>query len=328
MIPDNPAQVAVVGMINSFNRAELLRTALPSLAAALRTSKHTGAITVFDAGSTDGSCEFVREFQQAHPEIPVVLVVSQPGEPNTFSDGINRGCAAAMAAFPNLRWFFLFETDNWMADASPLDAALALGDAVKDIGAIGFTVRKYAGTSPGYGCRFPTALEFVLGAQLAAKLGLDRSEGPAVTMSHELPAFECDAVYTSPIVIRREAWEKSGGLDADQFPFSDCDIDWAWRLKKQGWKQAVLRTDKVVHDNKETLSKWSHTRVFHLHKARLRLIRRHRRTPVFLVKGGLMLRHLGELLGLALLVHKPALYLPRLKKRWALLMAVPGNYGN
>jgi len=328
MIPDNPAQVSVVGMINSFNRADLLRIALPSLAAALRTSKHTGSITVFDAGSTDGSCEFVREFQQAHPEIPVVLVVSQPGEPNTFSDGINRGCAAAMAAFPNLRWFFLFETDNWMADASPLDAALALGDAAKDIGAMGFTVRKYSGTSPGYGCRFPTALEFVLGAHLAAKLGLDRSEGPAVPMSRELPAFECDAVYTSPIVIRREAWEKSGGLDAEQFPFSDCDIDWAWRLQKLGWKQAVLRTDKVVHDNKETLSKWSHTRVFHLHKARLRLIRRHRRTPVFLVKAGLMLRHLGELLGLALLVHQPKLYLPRLKKRWTLLMAVPGNYGN
>ena len=111
-------------------------------------------------------------------------------------------------------------------------------------------------------------------------------------------------------------------------PVAPGDIDWAWRLRKLGWKQAVLRTDKVVHDNKETLSKWSHTRVFHLHKARLQLIRRHRRAPVFLVKAGLMLRHLGELLGLALLVHRPKLYLPRLKKRWALLTAVPGNYEN
>lgn len=316
----------VVGVINSFNRSELLRFALPSLASALKGSRLPGAIVVFDAGSTDGSREFISEFSKASAEVPIRSVFCRLGEPNSFSDGINRATAAAISEFPSLRWFLLFETDNLMEDHRPLDDAISFAEAHPDVGAVGFTTRLLSGKPAGCGCRFPTAFEFLIGLRLATLFHLDRSEGAVIEASEGRRAFECDAVYTSPLVIRREAWAKNGGLDAGRFPFSDCDVDWAWRLRKLGWRQLVLRTEKVVHDNRDIVSVWSKNRAIHFHRGRLRLLRLHRGTPALPLKLGLAMRHLGELLVCSVLFYPRRRHLPRLRARGSLLRTVFRGY--
>src|SRR5699024_2555903 len=112
----------------------------------------------------------------------------------------------------------------------------------------------------------------------------------------DLTWSECDVVYTSPLLVRREAWERSGGFDSAQFPFSDCDLDWAWRLRKLGLKQAVVQTEAVIHDNREALSHWLASRALHFHRARLRLLRRHRGEWILAALPALWMRHVGELL--------------------------------
>ena len=82
-------------------------------------------------------------------------------------------------------------------------------------------------------------------------------------------------------------------MDAREFPFSDCDVDWAWRLSKLGWKLAVIKTTGVIHDNRETLSEWSGKRVIHFHRARMKLLKRHT-GDVSSIKKLLFARHAGE----------------------------------
>src|SRR5262249_34593297 len=109
----------------------------------------------------------------------------------------------------------------------------------------------------------------------------------------------CDVVFTSPLLIRREAWEQSHGFDAAAFPFSDGDLDWAWRCAGLGWKMAVIASDDVIHDNLERLSAWSANRVVDFHRSRLRLLKRHRGKHIALVKPLLFARHCLEAMILA-----------------------------
>ena len=97
------------------------------------------------------------------------------------------------------------------------------------------------------------------------------------------------------MLIRRTVWEKSGGFDAEAFPFGECDLDWAWRVYKLGLgTQAVIRSDAVVHDNRAQASAWSDNRVVDFHRARLRLLRRHRGRWVGVIKPLLFARHAAE----------------------------------
>ena len=316
--------VEIVGIVNSFDRLALLQEGLPTLLSALRECGRAGAIVVFDAGSSDGSCQWVEQWARENADFPILQIQLAPGEPNTFSDGINRACDAALARFPALKWFFLFETDNWVADAAPLEMALELAESYPDLGAVGFTVSKHDGSRAGYGARFPTLAEFALGPQFATRLPA-RDLVVAPLEFDRARAWQSDVVYTSPLLVRRRAWEQTGGLDAGSFPFSDCDVDWAWRARALGWKQAVIEVEGVVHDNRQTASQWSQSRVFHFHKGRMHLMRRHRQPRLSLLKIALVLRHFAEIAVLAAMPQRPH-QRSNIAKRWRLLRRVAREY--
>ena len=106
--------IELVAVINSFNRRELLQQAVTSLALALRNISFGSAIVVFDAGSTDGSIEFVEEWRAQNTADNLVLVLA--GDDRTsFSEGVNIGCATALERFPDSRWLLLYETDNCLS---------------------------------------------------------------------------------------------------------------------------------------------------------------------------------------------------------------------
>jgi GT2 family glycosyltransferase len=135
------------------------------------------------------------------------------------------------------------------------------------------------------------------------------------------------------LLIRREAWLQTGGLDAERFPFSETDVDWAWRCAKAGWKTAVIASDQVVHDNLQQASAWSANRVIEFHRSRLRLLKRHRGEWVGLIKPGLFLRHGIETLLLTLRKGSDAVAATKLEKRKQMLRTVwndylPGNSKN
>ena len=118
-VPNRP--VELVAVINSYNRKALLERAITSLMEALRKAPFESAVVVFEAGSNDGSKEFLEEWRRRYPGDPLVVVTPQD-ERASFSDGVNSGCAAAIARFPSCRWLLLYETDNSLEQAEPLRA--------------------------------------------------------------------------------------------------------------------------------------------------------------------------------------------------------------
>ena len=318
--------IELAAAINSFNRRQLLEKAITSLSSALRKVPFGSAIVVFDAGSNDGSREFLDDWKRSNPQDNLTIV--RPGHGGTsFSDGVNAACSSALTQFPGCRWLLLFETDNWVSDAEPISRAIALLQRQPRLAAAGFTVRKHNGSYCGYGMRFPSFLSLALGPNLALLWNLHPPNESPWQVSDAIRWRLCDIVFTSPLVIRREAWEQVGGFDADSFPFSDSDLDWAWRSAKAGWKIAVIASDGVVHDNLEQASAWSANRAVDFHRSRFRLLSRHRGRWAALLKPVLFLRHCAEALALAWKARSDPIANGKLQKRRQMLRSVWADYG-
>jgi len=207
-----------------------------------------------------------------------------------------------------------------------LEKGISLLKREAQLAAAGFTVKQHDGKFYGYGMRFPTALSFVLGQNLAARLNLAAPNNSAWRLSDGIRWRTCDVVFTSPLLVRREAWEQSGGLDTANFPFSDTDLDWAWRCAKLGWKMATIASDHVVHDNLEQLSAWSANRALDFHRNRFRLLKRHRGKHVGLLKPFLFLRHGLETMILARASAANPIAKDKLAKRRQMLRTVWSDY--
>jgi GT2 family glycosyltransferase len=319
----------LVAIINSLNRLPLFKMALPSLVSALTDLNLACAVLIYDAGSTDGTMEWLKtycqEVQDKHPSLSINILRANTDEDTSFSAGVNKACTFAATTHPHVKWFLFYETDNWLFSSEPIKLASGLLEREKELAAVGFTVKKQSGRPAGFGCSFPTPLQFLLGEQVSHRLGLDKPNLRRGGFYNRRNWYFCDVVYTSPLLVKRIAWEKSGGLDAKHFPFSDCDIDWSWRLCHLNWRMAVLELDGVVHDNQAQLSSWSSTRVLQFHRARLRLLQRHYGSWVNFLKPFLFLRHIIELLLISLL---SVFGYPKqsIGKRWILLKTVANDY--
>jgi glycosyltransferase involved in cell wall biosynthesis len=101
--------VRLVAILNSFNRRELLREALPSLAGALAECPFGAAIVVFEAGSTDGSLEWLANYQQEEkPPTPIQVILREEGADGSLSAGVNAAAYYALEKFPHLEWLLLY----------------------------------------------------------------------------------------------------------------------------------------------------------------------------------------------------------------------------
>jgi GT2 family glycosyltransferase len=314
-----------VVIVNSFNRRDLLIEALGSLVNTVDPNLIDYAIVVFEAGSTDGSREWLAQFATEHRNLKLEIVGPCGRGDSSFAAGVNRACQHALEVFPEVEFLFLYETDNWLSSSQPLIAAMQLLRREPALAAVGFTVRLHSGKPAGWGGSFPTAFSFVLGPHLSLWLGIPRTD-VNMRSSGGLEWFPADAVYTSPLMIKAPVWRSVGGMDALHFPFSDSDLDWAWKVTRAGYGLAVIPSDAVIHDNLNSLSNWSSMRVLNFHLARFRLLRKYRGPGVTLAIPALFLRHLAEysvLAAMVLLGRRPVL---SLKKRSILLKSVWRGY--
>ena len=318
-------EIAVV--INSFNRLSLLKECIKSLTSWLPESELNNkvVIVVYEAGSTDGSLEWILK-ESLTSTVPIEIVVPALGDDTSFAAGLNAGVAFALDKFSNLNYLLFYETDNQILTQKPVIQALSVLKSEKNLAACGFTVRKHDGAPAGVGQPFPSLRNFLLGKQVVHKLQLEAI--PYKWQAHHDSQFSLvDVVYTSPLLVKTEAWKATGGLDAALFPFSDCDVDWAKRLRTLGWNMGVIKTNEVIHDNSEALSSWSSMRSLHNHRGRLRYFKRHRPLAVFAVWPlALVVRHLLELISVWFLIKEPLYRNHLYKQLYNLLKSCPANY--
>ncbi len=138
-------------------------------------------------------------------------------------------------------------------------------------------------------------LSFILGQHVSAFLRIVDPHITWIDAGVLIGRFGyCDIVYTSPLLVRADAWQSVGGMDARGFPFSDSDLDLALRLRAAGWRCVVIADTGVVHDDLGEISEWSATRTIRFHAARFRLLRRHLGRIRFVAIPLLFARHLIE----------------------------------
>lgn len=285
-----PESIELAVIINSFNRLQLLREALPSIVQSLNiVLPGKFSVVLFDAGSTDGSVEFAQKFANENQLFPLICICPNSDEDRSFSAGCNRGIQRATEIFNQLKWCLLFETDNFITNPNALSLAVKLLEQEDRIAGIGFTVE---GT--GFCASFPSPTAFVLGQQLSHRLGLAQMKIQTWYPFEDSCWGYSDVVFTSPMLIRYSAWKATGGMDSVQFPFSDSDCDWCWTAYKQGWHLAILKVSGVMHDNKMIHSEWSGQRVLNFHQARFRLLIKHKGGWIIWLKPLLLIRHILE----------------------------------
>lgn len=297
-------EIAII--INSFNRLSLLKECLNALSSWIPNSelKERCAIIVYDAGSTDGSIDWLKA-KSADTRIPLNLIIPTPGDDTSFAAGLNIGVEFAAKKYPSLKYLLFYETDNQILEEKPVLEALQLLQTVNKIGACGFTVRKTDGSPAGVGQPFPKLLNFALGKNIVHYFQLEAISYKWITSSPGTRYSKVDVVYTSPLLVKKDAWDQTKGLDEKLFPFSDCDVDWAKRLKTSGWEMVVIETNAVIHDNQSSISAWSKSRAMQFHKGRLRYFKRHKPISVFLVwPVSLLIRHTIEYFGAMIFVKQ------------------------
>lgn len=279
-------------IINSFNRIDLLKESLPNIIKATSLLSLNCIIVVVDAGSTDGSLNYVNQYQLTCGNL--ILADYDKSKGVTFSEGCNLGVQTAFEKFPNLDYILLFETDNFFDNLQALPSALVL-IANPAIASVGFTVEKFGGKKITFGNSKPSLLGFILGQTLSSKLGLEQVKQKWYK-TEGLTTTPCDIIFTSPLLIKAAVWKEASGMDSENFPFSDSDADLCLLFLNAGYKNLVLQTNGVIHDNKNQTSAWSQKRVIDYHIAHSKLLLKHLGTPKHLFKLLMLIKYSIEFL--------------------------------
>lgn len=223
-----PVVVAVV----SWNTRELLDACLRSLRPDV--DEHRAAVWVVDNGSSDGSVELVRE---RHPWVNLIVSPENLG----FGRAVNLVAART--------------TSSWIAPANS-DVALEPGALVRMLaagsehpraGAIAPRLLLSDGSTQHSVFAFPLlAFTMIYNLGLARIVpGLDERLCLPGGWDPERPR-KIDWAMGAFLLVRREAWEETGGFDAGQWMYAE-DLDLGWRLAQRGWQTRYEPGARVHH---------------------------------------------------------------------------------
>lgn len=262
-------------LIVNYNTADLLRRCLEHTFASVTSVPFT--VTVVDNGSTDGSLDLVRR------EFPTVRTLDA-GRNRGFAGGNNLGLRAILAALepdasPLHEYILLLNTDLLLAPES-LQVLTDFLEAHPGAGVVGPRVELPSG-SLDLACRrgFPTPR-----SALFRLLGLSRRfpRHPvlaAYNLTYLDPgeSAEVDSVMGACMLVRVAAIAGARGaglLDEDFFMYGE-DLDWAYRIKRQGWRIYYHPATRVLHYKGATSSRRSERMIVEFYRAMYLFHRKH-----------------------------------------------------
>ncbi len=230
--------IAVDIVILNYNTRGLLKQILPKV---IENSKGENVkIVVADNHSSDGSADFISE---NFPETELIRIPENLG----YAGGYNF-CLKERAA----DYFVLLNSD---AEPAPgwLEALTEMAEKYPKLGAaqphiLDFNNRQkfeYAGAAGGFMDKF--------GYPFCRGRIFGNVEVNAGQYENEIPLFWATG---AALFIKREAWEKAGGLDEAFFAHME-EIDLCWRLQNMGYEIRSCPSSKVYHIGGATLSNQS-----------------------------------------------------------------------
>ncbi|WP_028295685.1 glycosyltransferase family 2 protein [Olivibacter sitiensis] len=319
-------QIAVV--ISSYNRLPLLKNCIDAWLSWLPASDLSDKVlfAVFDAGSDDGSRAYLHDLENSKA-LHLQVLLAQPGMESSFAAGVNYTVSQVLEQYPAIPYLFLYETDNQLLGPEPLYASMQELESRPQLAACGFTVKNREGNYVGIGMDFPKIHHFLLGKNLVNRFQLEKpSYHYKQTASGHFFSY-LDVVFTSPLLVKATAWQAIGGFDAERFPFSDVDVDFAKRLHIEGWQLGVLAMDGILHDNHGLESPWTKMRAQYFHRGRFCYFKKYQ--PVYLVfiwPFLLFFRHIAELVLSLIFIWKWDKKVSLMKSFYALSKSVFNGY--
>jgi GT2 family glycosyltransferase len=231
-------------IIVNYNVKEFLENALNSIKKA--TVGINAEIFVVDNASEDGSVEMVR---QKFPEVNLIVNKENVG----FARANNEALKLAKG-----KYILLINPDT-IVQEDTFKVLISFLESHPECGMVGCKVLNPDGTLQ-LACRrsFPTpwvAFTKMVGlARIFPKSKIFAQYNLTYLDPDEI--VEVDAVSGSFMMIRREVYEKVGGLDEDFFMYGE-DIDWCYRIKKAGWKIYYVPTTQIIHFKGESTKRSS-----------------------------------------------------------------------
>lgn len=288
-------------IIVNYNVRQFLESALTSVRRALEGID--SEVFVVDNASDDGSAEMVRA---KFPEVRLL------------ENGVNLGFARAnnLALRLSHGRFLLLLNPDTVVQEDTFRVMLAFFRETSDAGIAGCRILNPDGSFQ-LPCRrsFPTPwVAFTKTFGLSALFPRSQIFGQYnLTFLSEEATYPVDAVSGSFMMVRREAYEKVGGLDEDFFMYGE-DLDWCYRVMQAGFRVYYVHTTKIIHFKGESTKRSDIDEIKVFYQAMQLFVRKHlsRSRPVLL------------LLNLGIFVRAAAASLARLKgpMLYALLDAV------
>ena len=239
-------------IIVNYNVKEFLQNLIYSIYKA--GGKINYEIIIVDNASDDGSVEFLRE---KFPDIKLII-----NEKNLGFSKANNICLSIAKG----KYILLLNPDT-IVQEDTFEKMIKFFEQTPDAGMAGCKILNPDGTLQ-LACRrsFPgpwtsfckvTGLSNLFpGSKLFARYNL--------TYLDENQTYEVDAISGSFMMLKREAYEKVGKLDEQFFMYGE-DLDWCYRVQKEGYKVYYVHDTQIIHYKGESTKRSSidETKIFY-----------------------------------------------------------------
>lgn len=265
----SPAQDLAVIVVTWNTRALALET-LESLYADLATSGLDADVYVVDSASSDGTPQAIAE---QFPQVKLIASAENLGfaRANNVAlceagfDGSGNAPRAAYLLNPDTHTQTgatraLFDALMSTSDVGVVGANLTYGDGSFQHGAFSFPSLRQLWVE-----FFPTPGRFIEG----------RFNGryPRALYNGVTP-FEVDFTLGATWMLRREVVQQVGMFDESYFMYCE-EIDWAWRIRKAGWRILSVPTARVTHYGGQSTGQVRPRSIVDLWTSRLALFEKH-----------------------------------------------------
>lgn len=255
----------------TWNVRDLIEEALRSLLDDLDGSGLQVRVLAVDSASSDGTPDLIRT---AFPQVELIACEENLGFTRGNNLALRRlGAEGDEAALPRAVYLLnpdtitqpgatraLFDALFAAPDVGMVGARLSYGDGRFQHGAFMFP-----GLRQIWAEFFPTPGRFLEG----------RFNGryPRALYAGDVP-FEVDFTLGATMMLRREVIQQTGILDEGFFMYCE-EVDWAWRIRRAGWRILLVPTAHVVHLGGQSSSQVRARSQRYLWESRLRLYGKH-----------------------------------------------------
>jgi len=256
-------------IIVNYNVRDFLSNALTSLQKSLKGFK--SEIIVVDNASDDGSVELLKK---NFPKVHLLINRTNLG----FAKANNQALEISKG-----RYKLLINPDT-LVQENTIKESVSFFESHKDAGMVGCKILNPDGTFQ-LPCRrsFPTPwIAFTKTFGLSSLFPKSKLFA-RYNLTYLDPGKTCevDALSGSFMMLKREVYEKIGGLDETFFMYGE-DLDWCYRVRQAGWKVFYVPTTSIIHYKGESTkrSDIDELKVFY-NAMRLFVRKHHSGSPLF-----------------------------------------------